>query len=333
MKELLENLCRISKAVGERKDYTQGGGGNTSVKLDAQYMAVKASGCLLRDMTPKSGFTVVDYQKVLAYQQNPDAAPGADHNKIQMDLALASRISVNGEPLMRPSVEMGFHAALKKYVVHTHSVYATYYACIEGGAEEAKKLLESEGLKTVIAPYVNPGFYLCQAIDQQIRALGTLPDIVLMKNHGIVATADDADECLAVHEKANAALRRDMMAFPSCDVEEKDGAFVSKTAWLREVLRDKAVYDCVFHRAYYPDQLVYLKGLKEGEDFVLSEDGMIYHKSEAEARAIDETLTAVAYVVYHAHKNGRELAQMQEESVRYINNWDSEKYRKELLSK
>ena len=44
----LKELEYISKAVGIPVDYTQGGGGNTSVKLDEQYMAVKAYYCALK---------------------------------------------------------------------------------------------------------------------------------------------------------------------------------------------------------------------------------------------------------------------------------------------
>ena len=38
-----ENLIKISQYAGERADYTQGGGGNTSVKSDdARFMFIKA---------------------------------------------------------------------------------------------------------------------------------------------------------------------------------------------------------------------------------------------------------------------------------------------------
>ncbi len=43
---LLDDYARLSQSAGARMDYVQGGGGNTSVKLDDTYMAVKASGFL-----------------------------------------------------------------------------------------------------------------------------------------------------------------------------------------------------------------------------------------------------------------------------------------------
>ena len=38
----LRDLEKISKKIGEYKDFVQGGGGNTSVKLDKEWMAIKA---------------------------------------------------------------------------------------------------------------------------------------------------------------------------------------------------------------------------------------------------------------------------------------------------
>ena len=40
----------LSNRIGARPDYVQGGGGNTSVKLDGGLMAVKASGFRLSDV-------------------------------------------------------------------------------------------------------------------------------------------------------------------------------------------------------------------------------------------------------------------------------------------
>ena len=46
----LKYLVNISNKIGKRCDYTQGGGGNTSVKIDSENMAIKASGSTLKEM-------------------------------------------------------------------------------------------------------------------------------------------------------------------------------------------------------------------------------------------------------------------------------------------
>ena len=51
----IKMMVRISKAVGDRIDYIQEGGGNTSVKFDDRIMAVKASGYQLQETTENNG--------------------------------------------------------------------------------------------------------------------------------------------------------------------------------------------------------------------------------------------------------------------------------------
>ena len=48
-------MQRISNYCGERVDYVQGGGGNTSVKFDEKLMAIKASGYTLKETTVDKG--------------------------------------------------------------------------------------------------------------------------------------------------------------------------------------------------------------------------------------------------------------------------------------
>ena len=55
----LKELARISQEVGKHPDFVQGGGGNTSAKLDDRYMAVKASGYRLDQVTEQDGYVIV----------------------------------------------------------------------------------------------------------------------------------------------------------------------------------------------------------------------------------------------------------------------------------
>ena len=59
-RERLENFSRVSQSVGARADYVQGGGGNTSVKLENGLMAIKASGFCLKDITPEKAYAVLE---------------------------------------------------------------------------------------------------------------------------------------------------------------------------------------------------------------------------------------------------------------------------------
>lgn len=70
--EQIKDLERISKAAGKSPDFVQGGGGNTSVKLDDELMAVKASGYMLKDISPTDGYVVVNYKKIKEYHESVD---------------------------------------------------------------------------------------------------------------------------------------------------------------------------------------------------------------------------------------------------------------------
>ncbi len=171
---MLNNFARISQAVGARLDYVQGGGGNTSVKLDNGLMAIKASGFRLSQITAEDCFALVD-------------------------LATMKDVTTeHGYKPLRPSVEASFHALLGRFVIHTHPIYANALLCSQTGPARLPALME--GIPYIVVPYINPGQELADAIKAKLA-----PDtqVVFMVNHGLVVSADTADECLRLHEEVN----------------------------------------------------------------------------------------------------------------------------------
>ncbi len=204
---MLSELARMSQIAGARTDYVQGGGGNTSVKLDNGLMAIKASGFRLNQVTETDGFAVVEV---------------ATLNDVTAE---------QGYKPLRPSVEVGFHAILKKYVLHTHPVYANLALCSESGLEKLPSLMT--GYSYIVVPYINPGAELSAAIKERLTPE---TQVVFMVNHGLIVTADTADECLSIHEDVNKRIAKAYGVTPS-DFEELS-ADLSKTL--------------------YPDQQVYM---------------------------------------------------------------------------
>ncbi|MCL2163895.1 MAG: class II aldolase/adducin family protein [Oscillospiraceae bacterium] len=172
---MLREFARMSQIVGERNDYVQGGGGNTSVKLGNGLMAIKASGFRLNQVTETDGFAVVEVDTL------NDVTVG------------------QGYKPLRPSVEVGFHALLGKFVLHTHPVYANLALCSRNGVDRLPALMEGR-YNYIVVPYINPGEELSAAIGKLLR-----PDtqVVFMVNHGIIVTADNAEECLQIHDDVN----------------------------------------------------------------------------------------------------------------------------------
>ena len=339
----LKELEYISKEVGIPVDYTQGGGGNTSVKLDEQFMAVKASGCKLKQITPTEGYVIIDYKKIKDYYEQVDLSMDVDFEKESADMARESVQSVPWLKTLRPSVEAGFHSVLKKHVIHTHSVYANILTCIENGQELVRKIFNNKPYETVWIPYINPGFCLSlkikEAIQECIKRTGKAPEVFFMENHGLIVTTDDCDKTVKLHSDVNETIKKHLNiteAFPSFELFNVDEmTVISKTGYINDFIKSGNLKPGFFDETVlYPDQFVYLNGgvafnSLENKLNIITETGeVIYKTNAAEAQTMEETLLACVYVVNEIKKRALPLKTMSDKDIDFIRNWESEAYRK-----
>lgn len=346
--EQLKELEEISRAVGNCPEYVQGGGGNTSVKLDDRHMAVKASGYNLSDVTAEDGFVIVDYKNIKQYHENVDLSEDRDYEKESGDYVRANVVQFEGLKALRPSVEAGFHSLLRKYVIHTHPVYANLLCCSGKGHSIADDIFRDAGYGFVWIPYINPGFMLTIAIKEEIkqyeRMHGSFPQVFFLENHGLVVTSETASECINLHNTVNNAIRRyfkiDEKYPPVRIMRRDDGTFISNTDYLRDYFKRNRVSQEFFdENALYPDQLVYLSGNisvneKTNKLNINTNTGEIeYRTNEKEARTMEEILTAVVFILENARKNNLQVKALNKNQSDFIKNWESEKYRKSILNK
>ena len=311
-------------------------------------MAVKASGYRLNQITENEGFVVVNYNDIKDYYDNVDLNSGVDYEKDSTEFVKKSIVKIEGLKELRPSVEAGFHSILKKYVIHTHAVYANILCCAEGGEKIAGEVFSGSGITFIWIPYINPGFSLTLKIKEEIKKCiekhGRFPEVILMANHGLIVNSDDCDECIRLHEKVNSMIKEHLKidsSYPEINLEEAgENVFVSRTEFVRCFIKENKVDTDYFNRfPLYPDQLVYLNGnlsVESGESKVLinTETGeVVYRTSRQEAMTIEETLLAYLYVIYNIQKKGLPIKTMTPEEVGFITNWESEKYRKSLAGK
>ncbi len=335
MQDGKKSMEKISAYAGNRKDYVQGGGGNTSVKLDDSLMAIKASGYTLQEVTEEKGYVTVDYQKIRHYYNAVDTAQDTDFEKESLEVNLGSVVLLEGMENRRPSVEVGFHSFLKKCVIHTHSVYANILCCSAEGRSAAASILQNE--KYVVIPYIDPGFRLTlaikQAVDEYIIMHGVQPQVILMENHGIVVHGDNAEDAIALHEAVNEKIRAyyKLPEFPMPSVKKTESGYASNTGYLKYFLDENHADEAYFNAlTLYPDQLVYIGG-KLGDTVRIKDGEVLYTASQKEAEAIEETIVGVVYVINEIRKAGLTLRQMGQEGADFINNWESEKYRSKLI--
>ena len=351
-KTRLDNFTRISTSVGARADYVQGGGGNTSAKLEGGLMAIKASGYCLKDIRPDKAYAVLDYEALRGFYNNTDPATLADVEKAGSEQAKANTKAVDGLAALRPSVEAGFHSILDTYVAHSHSVYANLAACSAELEAIAKDALADADYSWGWVSYVDPGARLTFSIRDEVRRVeaetGRRPAAIFMQNHGLIAHSDDPDMCLRVHTDVNDRIAKafgiENGSFPKVGVKDiGDGLFEADCPFLTQQLASGDFSEkCLLESPLYPDQLVFLTGVfsfgegkpQEGLALCNPKTGVVtFNMPAAKAQVIAETLTAVLFICRAIEKKGYTLSTMGEAAKAFIANWESEKYRKSLAGK
>ena len=351
-KTRLDNFTRISTSVGARADYVQGGGGNTSAKLEGGLMAIKASGYCLKDIRPDKAYAVLDYEALRGFYNNTDPATLADVEKAGSEQAKANTKAVDGLAALRPSVEAGFHSILDTYVAHSHSVYANLAACSAELEAIAKDALADADYSWGWVSYVDPGARLTFSIRDEVRRVeaetGRRPAAIFMQNHGLIAHSDDPDMCLRVHTDVNDRIAKafgiENGSFPKVGVKDiGDGLFEADCPFLTQQLASGDFSEkSLLESPLYPDQLVFLTGVfsfgegkpQEGLALCNPKTGVVtFNMPAAKAQVIAETLTAVVFICRAIEKKGYTLSTMGEAAKAFIANWESEKYRKSLAGK
>lgn len=348
----MRDFIRLSSIAGSRADYVQGGGGNTSVKLENGLMAIKASGFCLKDITENNAFALLDGAALKRFYRENQPDDFADTEAAGAQCTKDNIRTLEGIPQLRPSVEAGFHSILKTFVLHTHSVYANLAACAVNGRAIAEKAFQDAPYSWGWVDYQDPGatlaFGIRDEMDRVEKATGKVPSVILMQNHGIIVHDDDAVSCLAIHSDANARLAAlfglSEAAFPAVAVEElAGGVYRAASPHLKEQLK-KGLHtqQQLVEQPLYPDQLVFLANtyfadadaLEAGQAVSSTETGeLVLRMSRQKAEALTETLTAVFFIMEHIQKAGYQVASMNDAAKNFIANWESEKYRKSLNEK
>lgn len=338
----LKELIKISQFAGKRVDYTQGGGGNTSVKLDEKLMAIKASGYKLSEITEHDAFVTVDYKMVQNYYNNVNKDDKKDFEAESSTLAKDSiRLLPDMKPL-RPSVEVGFHAILKKYVIHIHSAYAGIIVCSKTGEQIISQLLSGKDYGFVFVPYINPGFTLtlvmAEKIKEYYKKYNKIPEAIFMINHGIVVHSDTSERAMKIISEINDAIMNYFKISPKEFSEINlrkinDTKYMSVTPVVIKYLKNNPLnQDILASMPLYPDQLVYLNNC-----IALTPDKMeviggsvIYNTNLKEATTLEETLAAYLFVISKIKENNLLMSIMGKKDVEFINNWEAEKFRRSI---
>ena len=206
MTERFDDLLTLTAEMGDPvKDYVILAEGNTSSRIDAGSMWVKASGVRLEHADGPDAFVAVELEPLMAALRGR-----GDDDDLSGVLA---RARVDGQPGDRkPSIETFVHAIClelggAEFVAHTHPTTVNRLLCardaeaIYGGVLFPDEAVVC-GPVPLFVPYDDPGLPIGRLMLQRFEAFldehGAPPRLVLLANHGIVALGSTPAEVAAI---------------------------------------------------------------------------------------------------------------------------------------
>ncbi|HUG11037.1 MAG TPA: class II aldolase/adducin family protein [Opitutaceae bacterium] len=213
MRRTIATLINLSHELGrEDRQLAILGEGNTSTRIDSETFIVKASGSSLGTLKA-GGLTACRFDGLLALLTRAKMRDAA------IDEAL---LSARTDPSAgKPSTEAVFHAWLLtlpgvNFVGHTHPVSVNSLLCSGHGRTFARRRMFPDeivcgGDESVLVPYTDPGLKLAQAIRRETKAFvrrrGSIPRMILLENHGLIALGGSPRAVLATTLMADKAAR------------------------------------------------------------------------------------------------------------------------------
>jgi rhamnose utilization protein RhaD (predicted bifunctional aldolase and dehydrogenase) len=189
---LIQDLLTLSHEIGrEDRGLAILGEGNTSVRLNDDTFAVKASGTCLG--TLKEEDTVeCRFSSLLPLLEKKSMT-----DKEIDDALLAARVDPKAK---KPSVEAVFHAWLLSlpginFIGHAHATTVNQILCSPRARDFAVNRMFPDEIvccssASVLVPYTDPGLKLAQTIRQATQAFiqerSIQPRVILMQNHGTI---------------------------------------------------------------------------------------------------------------------------------------------------
>lgn len=327
----LNCLKHMSKYCGERFDMVQAGGGNISVKSDDKLMFIKASGYNLTNVDETKGYVVVNNEILLKDIKN---------KTINDDIVSYNYIGIN-----RGSIETYMHSILKKYTIHLHPIQINKILI----SKTAREIIEQIYPSGLIIDYLTPGIKICN----EIYKLYDGQNVIFLLNHGIIVTFDDYNKIFEIIEDVLIKFETyQNINFDKYKFTNKISNIINNKCKLLNItyLCEDAVINNYFiqkkelfkMKITFPDALIYcgskmLFGLNSVDEYIkiynehpkiIIENNLIYINSHNlnKCKEIEDVLKSNLIIL----DNNLENNYLTFDEICFLNNWDAEKYRKNL---
>jgi len=327
----ITKMVKLSKFCGERFDLVQAGGGNSSVKIK-DWMCIKASGVNMGNMNKSSGYVIIDNKIILEDIHLEKTKDVTEYNVIGTK---------------RASIETYMHSILKKYTLHIHPIQINRILI----SKEAKNIINDFFPEALIIDYVTPGIKLCNEIKNKYND----ENIIFLINHGIIITSYYYDEIYQLLETVITFFEnKQQMNFEKYKFTNNISSFINMNfsvenlSYLCENEKIMNYFEqkkYLFHEKWsFPDALIYcgihVLFLKEFQDIqlfyekyndlpkIIVIENSIYINaiSLQKCREIEEVFLSNLMII----DSDFEKNYLSIQEIYYLNNWDSEKYRKNI---
>ena len=197
-------------------------------------------------------------------------------------------------------------------------------------------MLEAAGIPCICFPFTDPGAELAFAIIDAKNAADTaFPQVLLLKNHGLIVWSDTPEQALSLHARVLKIITEgfSLPRYPVPLLKKCADGWLSDDGLIGAMTKNGLLNnERLSTNLLYPDQLVYLNarlGMPDGLEF--RKDTVLYSGSYNTAMALEESLLACAYILNTADKLGLSIDEMPQSGVSFIKGWDAEKYRSKML--
>ena len=193
--DVLKELVRVSRSIGQDTRYVLWGGGNSSVKVEeidyrgqsAAVLRIKGTGADMKALTVND-FPGVRLDDIRALRERE----AMDDDEMVSYLAHCM-LDPQGP---RPSIETLLHGFLPYgAVVHSHADAILALAIVK---DPEKVILSALGDRIVVVPYIRPGFSMAKTAAQAVDSVPGAEAMVLL-HHGLVTWGRTPTEAYESH--------------------------------------------------------------------------------------------------------------------------------------
>ena len=345
--ENIKDYITISNSIGERFDLVQAGGGNTSIKID-DIIYIKSSGCNLTELDLNKNYIGLKYKNInnklaLLKDEKKEIIEKESNNIINNNIIFLKRY--------KPSIETTLHCITPyKYTIHIHSIQFNRISALPN----CKNILSNIFNKFFYLEYTTPGIKI------YFKMLNRYKDenIIFLKNHGIVITGDKIEEIYNILNntinKLEEYTKKSMNKYKYVNKISTAMSKINNSKFITKYIDDIEINKFLTNNnsitlkhlyPFFPDKVVYAgigaiyiknnnieeiikEYINEYKELpkIFIKDNKMYITSNSLKKCNDIESIIKAHLLCVNNDN----EYLENKEIKYLNNWDAEKYRKDI---